>query len=353
MDVTMAGKSSSDKTEQPTQKRIRDARKKGQVAKGEDFSSAAVLLAAVLCLWSVNEMIIEDVERLLLLATALEYGGLHEILVRVGREGGALYLKVSLIVTGTAAVGALFVNFLQVGPIIAPEAVQPQFSKLNPVEKLKQIFSKDSAIKMLKSIVKILLLGLILVIAIQANIPALFSLLDCQLGCILPVAGGVVGDVMINALLVFVAVAVVDLFLSRRKYIKDLMMTKEEVKQEFKESEGDPHIKGKRKQFFSEIVNSQQANNVKRSSVVVTNPEHVAIGLLYDEEETPLPIVTFKAEGAMAARMIEIAKQEGVPIMQNVPLARSLLEQSRVEEYIPQDLIKPVAEVLRVVRNMR
>ena len=88
-------------------------------------------------------------------------------------------------------------------------------------------------------------------------------------------------------------------------------------------------------------------------SVVVTNPEHVAIGLLYDEEETPLPIVTFKAEGAMAARMIEIAKREGVPIMQNVPLARSLLEQSRVEEYIPQDLIKPVAEVLRVVRNMR
>ena len=84
-------------------------------------------------------MIIEDVERLLLLATALEYGGLHEILVRVGREGGALYLKASLIVTGTAAVGALFVNFLQVGPIIAPEAVQPQFSKLNPVEKLKQI----------------------------------------------------------------------------------------------------------------------------------------------------------------------------------------------------------------------
>ena len=349
----MAGKSSSDKTEQPTQKRIRDARKKGQVAKSEDVGSTAVLVGAVLCLWSANELFIEDVERLLLSATALEYGALHEILARVGREGSMLYIKISLIITGTAALGALFFNFLQVGPIIAPEAVQPQLSKLNPVEKLKQIFSRDSAIKMLKSIAKILLLGLILTMAVYANIPALFSLLDCELGCILPVAGGVTGDVMVNALLVFVVVAVIDLVLSRRKYTRDLMMTKEEVKQEFKESEGDPHIKGKRKQFFSEIVNSQQANNVKRSSVVVTNPEHVAIGLLYDEEETPLPIVTFKAEGAMAARMIEIAKREGVPVMQNVPLARSLLEQSRVEEYIPQDLIKPVAEVLRVVRNMR
>ena len=349
----MAGKSSSDKTEQPTQKRIRDARKKGQVAKSEDVGSTAVLVGAVLCLWSANELFIEDVERLLLSATALEYGALHEILARVGREGSMLYIKISLIITGTAALGALFFNFLQVGPIIAPEAVQPQFSKLNPIEKLKQIFSRDSAIKMLKSIAKILLLGLILTMAVYSNIPALFSLLDCELGCILPVAGGVTGDVMVNALLVFVVVAVIDLVLSRRKYTRDLMMTKEEVKQEFKESEGDPHIKGKRKQFFSEIVNSQQANNVKRSSVVVTNPEHVAIGLLYDEEETPLPIVTFKAEGAMAARMIEIAKREGVPVMQNVPLARSLLEQSRVEEYIPQDLIKPVAEVLRVVRNMR
>ena len=351
----MAGQSSSDKTEQPTQKRIKDARKKGQVAKSEECSKAATLVAVVLCLWSASDIFIEDIENLMLSVAYLHlnHAEMHGTMTNVGRTGLVLLVKISLIIAGAAALAALFVNYLQVGAILAPEAVQPKLSRLNPAEKIKKIFSKDSVVQLLKSIIKILLLALILTMAVYANIPTLFSLFGCNLGCILPVAGKVTSDVMTYALLVFIIVAIIDLFLSRRKYIKDMMMTKDEVKREFKESEGDPHIKGKRKQLFQEIVNSQQMNNVKRSSVIITNPTQVAIGLRYDEEEVPLPTVTFHATGTLAERMIAVAQKEGIPVMQNVPLARALLEQSRVDDYIPQELIKPVAEVLKVIRDIR
>ena len=349
----MAGKSSSDKTEQPTQKRIRDSRKKGQVAKSNEVGSVATLIAVVVLFRSASDTFIQDIEGLILSAIYVEQAEIQVVLMDVGRRGLTLLVKISLLITGTAAVAAILFNFLQVGPILAFEAIQPKLSNVNPAEKIKKLFSKDSVVQLAKNVIKIALLATILFMAVEANIPELFSLIDCELNCILPIGGAVLDNIMIYSLIVFVVVAAIDVFLSRRKYIKDLMMTKEEVKQEFKEAEGDPHIKGKRKQLFSEIVNSQQVNNVKRSSVVITNPAHVAIGLLYDEEETPLPIVTFKAEGAMAKQLIEVAKREGVPIMQNVPLAHSLLEQSRVEQYIPHDLIKPVAEVLKVIRDIR
>ena len=348
----MAGKSSSDKTEQPTDKRIRDSRKKGQVAKSNEVGSVATLVAVVMCFWSASDMFIQDVEALIISATYLGQVESQTLLLETGRQGLTLLVKISLIITGAAAVSALVLNFLQVGPVLAFEAVMPKLSNINPADKIKKLFSMDSVVQMVKSIIKIVLLATILFIAVRGSIPTLFSLADCELGCILPLSGVVLNNIIVYSMIVFIAVAAVDVFLSRRKYIKDLMMTKEEVKQEFKESEGDPH-KGKRKQLFSEIVNSQQVNNVKRSSVVVTNPTHVAIGLFYDEDETPLPIVTFKAEGALAKRLIEVAEKEGVPVMQNVPLAHSLLEQSRVEHYIPQELIKPVAEVLKVIRDLR
>ena len=168
-------------------------------------------------------------------------------------------------------VSAIVVNFLQIGVIFAPDTIQPKLSKLNPLEKLKKIFSKDSVIEILKSIAKIIALGTILTIAIYTNIPALFGLIECNLGCVLPILAHVMKNILTYAVLFFIVVAVIDYFFKRKKYIKDLMMTKDEVKQEFKEAEGDPHIKGKRKQLAREVANSQQMGNIKKTSVVITN----------------------------------------------------------------------------------
>ena len=152
--------------------------------------------------------------------------------------------------------------------------------------------------------------------------------------------------------MVFIVIAAADFVFQKFQHTKQLKMSKDEIKKEYKEMEGDPLIKGKRKQFHHELMSQQVASNVKRSSVVVTNPTRIAIALEYRQGETPLPIVRAKGEGFLAKRIIEIAQQEGIPIMENVPLARDLHEQSTVDQYIPVDLIEAVAEVLRWVKQL-
>jgi type III secretion protein U len=148
-------------------------------------------------------------------------------------------------------------------------------------------------------------------------------------------------------------IAAFDYFLQYRQHMNGLMMSKDEIKREYKEMEGDPHIKSKRKQFHQELLMEDTSGRVRKSSVLVTNPTHIAIAILYDAEETPLPMVLAKGEGYLAERMIAIAKEEGIPIMQNVPLARSLHAEAPVDQYIPSSLIEPIAEVLRWVQSLQ
>jgi type III secretion protein U len=129
-------------------------------------------------------------------------------------------------------------------------------------------------------------------------------------------------------------------------------MSKDEVKQEYKTMEGDPHIKGQRKQLHQEMMQNDAVSSARNATVLVTNPTHLAIALRYEEEKTPLPMILAKGEGALAEKMIEAAREAGVPVMQNIPLAHALFEQGRADQYIPSDLIEPVAAVLRVVREL-
>jgi type III secretion protein U len=132
-----------------------------------------------------------------------------------------------------------------------------------------------------------------------------------------------------------------------------MKMSKDEVKREYKESEGDPLIKGKRKQLHHELVMSADAGAVRNASVVVTNPTRIAVALRYEKGKTPLPMVVAKGENLLARRIIEIAREEGIPVMENVPLARALFEEVEVERYIPAEMIEPVAEVLRWVQQLK
>ena len=152
--------------------------------------------------------------------------------------------------------------------------------------------------------------------------------------------------------MVYVVIALADFGYQRFAYKKDLMMSKDEVKREYKESEGDPHIKGHRKHLHQELMMSGMVEKTRKASVVVTNPTHFAVALYYDDDKTPLPIVLAKGADLIAKRMIEIAREEGIPVMQNIPLARALYANAQLDQYIPSDLLEPVAEVLRVVRQV-
>ncbi len=157
---------------------------------------------------------------------------------------------------------------------------------------------------------------------------------------------------MVNVAVVYLVVGIADIAWQRFSYKKELMMTKDEVKREYKESEGDPHIKGARKHLHQELMMSGTVEKTRKASVVVTNPTHIAIALHYDDEKTPLPMVLAKGTDLVARRIIEIAHEEGIPVMQNIPLARALNEHAQVDQYVPTELLEPVAEVLRVVRQL-
>jgi type III secretion protein U len=157
----------------------------------------------------------------------------------------------------------------------------------------------------------------------------------------------------INVCLAYIAIAGFDYFFQKYQHIKQLKMSKDEVKREYKESEGDPQIKGKRKQLHQELMANSNVQRTRKATVVVTNPTHLAIAIYYEEKDNVLPIVIAKGEDHVAKRMIAAAREEGIPVMQNIPLARAIYADVPVDRYIPSDLIEPMAEVLRWVKSLK
>lgn len=344
---------SGDKTEEPTAKRLRDARERGQVAKSKEVVSAAGIITVMLLLWVGGDYFMGHFSELLAWPVWLESLPFEAGFNDMVKEVLMLGLLLTLPVVGVAALAGLLSNFFQVGVLFAPEAIKPDLKKLDPMAALKNIFSKKNAVEFLKSVAKILFMTYLVGHLLIVHLPTLLAIPYCGLHCIYPVLGEVLWDLVLYVSLAFTLVAAIDYVFQKYEYIKELKMTKDEVKREFKDSEGNPEIKGKRRQLFQEILNSQQTSNVKRSSMVISNPTHLAIGLYYQEEKTPLPIVTLKEEGLNALRVIAIAEREGIPVMRNVPLAHALQDQARVDNYIPSGLITPVAEVLRLVQELQ
>ncbi len=344
--------SSGDKTEPPTSKRLRDARKKGQVAKSKEVVSAAVLISllAVFTLGSDYYLgLFRDLFESPLWLEQVPFEKAFDDMVRK-----AFTIGIALIAppVGVALIMGILANFVQVGVLVAGEAIKPDLKRLNPGTAIKNIFSKKSLVELLKSLVKIGVLGAAITHVIYNGIPSLIGIVHCGLRCVMPVLGALFAELVAYVSLAFIVVAVADYVFQKLSYINGLKMSKDEIKREYKESEGNPEMKGQRRNMFMEIINSQEASNVKRSSVVVANPVHLAVGLYYEKQKTALPVVTLKEQGLNAQRVVAVAEREGIPVMVDVTLARSLMSDTEVDRYIPNDLIAPVAEVLRLIRSL-
>ncbi|MCY4495984.1 MAG: EscU/YscU/HrcU family type III secretion system export apparatus switch protein, partial [Rhodospirillaceae bacterium] len=266
----------------------------------------------------------------------------------------AFTLAIALIAppVGIALAMGIFANFAQVGVLFAAEQVKPDLKKISPGKALKNIFSKKNLVELLKSLVKIAVLGVAVTHVVWTGMPTLIGVVNCGLECLTPVLGALFTELVIYVSLAFIVVAVADYAFQKLSFIKSMKMSKDEVKREYKESEGNPEMKSRRRSLFMEIVNSQETSNVRRSSVVVANPVHLAVGLYYEKDKTPLPVVTLKERGLNAQRVVAIAEREEIPVMIDVPLAHSLMSDAEVNRYIPDDMIGPVAEVLRLIRNL-
>lgn len=348
--------SSGEKTEQPTQKRLRDAKKKGQVAKSQDLSSSIMLVIAVGILWIssgyLGNLFKTAFEEQLVFAVTFKGDFTQQTVFAALFAGLKLFALALAPLLGFMFIAAFAVNYLQVGSILAFESIKPNISKINPVEAFKNKFFKmKSYIELGKTILKIIITATIVYMILRDAFPDLIRLMSQPVAVAVPFLVNLIFNIFLKVGLTFIVIGGADFFLQHFLHKKELMMTKQEVKEEYKEMEGDPYIKARRRYLHREIVSQSMASAVKQSNVVVANPTHLAIALSYENGSSGAPVVVAKGADFMASQIREIATDAGVPIMRDVPLARALYE-LELEEEIPEELYEAVAIVLRWVYEM-
>lgn len=345
---------SGEKTEEPTQKKIDDARKKGQVWKSRDFAGVAVFLVGLGIVKATWGNIRDEVTKLFAfgfdklahphdLETAI-----YQLLLMAATTVVMLTVP---IVLGAGIVGGLL-EFLQVGPLLALESLQPKLDKLNPINGLKNLISKKQLVELLKNLLKLTVTGYVVYGAVRDSMGMIVASVNGTPEQMLDVLSELVYRVASRVGLCLLLFAIFDIWWQRKSYMKDMMMTKEEVKKEYKESEGDPHHKAKRKEMHMEILESAQMEAVKGADVIVTNPDHVAVALKYDKDNDGAPRVIARGIDHRAEKIKALARESDVPMMRNVPLAHALLRVD-VGEEIPESLYDAVAEVLNFVYQLK
>jgi type III secretion protein U len=345
--------SAGEKTEPPSPKKIRDARAKGQVAKSQEVVTTASLAAVVATLWftwsGTMTTVMQLFEQAATMAKDEHRANLMNAVEIVFRQSVGILLPIlgALIIAGIAA------NYFQIGSIFTFETLKPKFEKISPGAGFKRIFSMKQVIELIKSIAKIIFLSTLLFFVIRDAIGSYVASLSCGLPCQITITVSVLRQILLYSALAFMIVAALDFMYQRHSYTKSLMMSKEEKKREYKESEGDPHIKSHRKSLAREFLTSDSGQRARSATAVVVNPTHVAIALNYDAEKLKLPIVTAKGLGNHAHYLRTEAERAGVPIFRNVSLARALYSMADIEEIVPDELFGPVAEVLVWVKQNR
>jgi type III secretion protein U len=344
---------SADKTEKPTPKRLRDARKKGDVAKSKELTSTVAILAWLGLFWLFTPTIYRRLEALYAAVfTSLDKPFL-DVVGDIGWMSFEVFLLLTIPLLLPIALLAVFTEFLQIGAIFAPTKLKPEIDRLNPAEGVKRMFSQENLVEVVKSLFKTAALAGIAWLVIKSQLNEHVRLPYGHPGAIgqaywhdLVVLGGWV-------IFVFFFVSVMDSAYQKYAYIKNLRMSRRDIRREMRDDEGDPYIKQRRRQLHEEWSTRNVLESVRRSSVVVTNPTHVAVALLYEPGETVVPVVAAKGEEHMAKLIREAAEEAGVPIMQNVDLARGLYERAEVDEFIPIEFFEAVAELLRWADSIR
>jgi len=343
---------SAEKTEPASQKKLDDARKKGDIAHSKDFTQTLLILSLFGYLLLRGRSMFDSLAELVVLPSTLSdvpFGNALSVLVhRSIRTSVEVVGPFLLIVIGIG----VFAETLQIGFLLAFEKIKPSGKKLNAIANLKNIFSKRNFVEFLKSSIKIVFLAVLVWRVIDAVLPKLFALPRAGIEGVFGSVAAMMGTLLINVALAYLIIGLADLAWQRFQHRNQQKMTKQEVKQEYKEMEGDPHVKSMRRHLQKEMAMQGEAHNARCPTAMITNPTHVAIAIYYEKGETALPIVLAKGEGALASRMIEEARTAGVPIMRNVPLARALLADAQVDQFIPDEFIEPIAEVLRMVRDI-
>lgn len=344
-----------EKTEQATPKKREDARKKGQVAKSREASSVAVLLAGLVFFWLGSAGMgktFMDITRWSLLESArfgIDCTNIQRLVTDIVCR---VLVLIAPLFLAALSVG-LLVNYLQVGFVLSAEAIQPKFSKIDPIKGAGKLLSLRSLVELAKNIFKLLVVGFAVYLILEGERDRFVLLVDQSVSGILLYTCRVAFKIVLSVCLVLIILAVFDYIYQRWEFEKDLRMTKQEVKDESKQADGDPLIKARIRRLQREAARKRMMANVPKADVVITNPTHLAVALLYDQEQMSAPKVVAKGADFIAANIREIARKNNIPIVNNKPLAQVLYRKVGVDEMIPADLYRAVAEVLAFVYGLR
>ncbi|WP_342222053.1 EscU/YscU/HrcU family type III secretion system export apparatus switch protein [Candidatus Fukatsuia endosymbiont of Tuberolachnus salignus] len=342
----------AEKNEQPTPKKIKDAREKGQVIKSVEITSGAQLVVVLVYFMLTGYDLVDQVAALIMSSIEQLNQPLNIAALRLGSEATSLLVHVTGILGGALVLITLLMGIVQVGPLLATKALSFKGERINPISNLRNLVSLRSLFELAKSLTKIILLSLIFGYLLSRYAPTFGYLSYCGSACAVPVFGTLMSWLLGSLIACYLLFALLDYSFQRHSVMKQLRMSKEEVKREHKDTEGDPHIKQKRRELQQQIQSGSLASNVKRSTAVVRNPTHFAVCLFYHPEEAPLPVVIEKGHAEVARTIIRLAEQMEVPVVENVSLARALHSDVNCGDVIPEHLFEPVSALLRMVLQL-
>jgi type III secretion protein U len=344
-----------EKTEKATPKKLRDAKKKGQIAKSQDFPAAFTFVISMMAtLWMLDFLYQNLGEMILSTFKAVTEPDLDRTITGMFMQSFYVIFLCSMPIMIVVALAGSLVSFLTTGPCWSPEVFKFDIKKFNPVDNLKAKFKMKTIVELIKSLLKILIASYLVYDVMMSSIPVLIKTAGIPFAAAMKVYVYFLYEVILKVGIFFVMVAVFDLAYQKHNFGKEMMMEKFEVKQEYKDTEGDPLIKSKRKQTAQEIAYSEGPGAAaSRAKAVVTNPTHLAIALGFDKEEDAAPYILAMGQGYLAERIVKIAEDNKVPIVRNIPLAHKLWEGSKLYEYVPEDSYEVVAEILRWIASLQ
>ena len=351
-----------EKTEEPTAKKLSDTRKKGQVAKSQELAHSFELLALFIMLRIFGSLTRDRLWNIV----GWSYGTMINEVVNSNRSGLTVLTASQVFDQGVITVilaalpfmiggfiVAFFGNALQFKFKISTEPLKPKLSKFNPINGLKRMFSKQQLFNLFLSIVKIAMIFVIAYSYLVGRLNELFILYELDIRQSIALVVDMVIDLGLRISLVYIIIGFADFAFQKWKFKQDVKMTKQEVKDEYKEQEGDPAVKGKQKQKMREASMRRMMNAVPTADVVITNPTHIAVAIKYDADTASAPILVAKGEEYLAQKIKDAAREAGVTIVENKPLARAIYTTVDIDQEIPPELYQAVAEILAMIYTKR
>lgn len=345
-----------EKTEQATGKKLSETRDKGQVARSMELNSFAIFGVGIMLIFLTKNLIAEKVSE----ASGAIFGSLdklkisQDLLQTYAYEAFKFFISVMSPFFGGLVLIALVTGYGQVGFKITPKAFAPKFTRFNPINGLKNLFfSSRGVIEVLKSVLKLTIVGVFTYSVISDAVKQALGLVNYSVASILSFVVEVSYKFMWKMAMVYALFAAADFAYQKYKFKKDIKMTKQEVKEEMKSTEGDPLIKGQIKSKQMAMARNRMMKNVPKADVVITNPTHFAVALKYQQGAATAPKVLAKGQDLVAQRIKEIARQNDVPIYEDVPLARALYKVCEVGDEIPENLYKAVAQILAYIYKLK